>query len=153
MDLERQLLAQFATDHPAEVASALAAMSHQEAALVLDDLGPAAAASLLHYLPSLSAALALEQLSVEEAAAILTAVRPDIAAAILRTTPSERRAAVVACFPPRLQTAIANLLIYAEDTAGALMTRKCSPHSSWSRCAKCSRGSSTIPRTPSTIST
>ena len=121
MDLERQLLAQFATDHPAEVASALAAMSHQEAALVLDDLEPAAAASLLHYLPSLSAALALEQLSVEEAAAILTAVRPDIAAAILRTTPSERRAAVVACFPPRLQTAIANLLIYAEDTAGALM--------------------------------
>ena len=121
MNLEQQLLAQFATDHPAEVASALAAMSHREAALVLSDLAPAVAAGLLHYLPSLSAALALEQLSVEEAAAILIAARPDIAASILRATSGERRAAVIACFPPRLQAAIANLLIYAEDTAGALM--------------------------------
>lgn len=121
MNLERQLLAQFATDHPAEVASALAAMSHQEAALVLGDLAPAVAAGLLHYLPSLSAALALEQLSVEEAAAVLTAVRPDIAASILRATSSERRAAAIAGFPSRLQTVISSLLIYAEDTAGALM--------------------------------
>ena len=121
MNLERQLLAQFATDHPAEVASALAAMSHREAALVLGDLAPAAAASLLHYLPSLSAALALEQLAAEDAAAILIVVRPDIAAAILRTTPNERQAAVVECFPERRQAVIANLLIYAEDTAGALM--------------------------------
>ena len=96
-------------------------MSHREATLVLGDLAPTIAASLLHYLPSLSAALALEQLAAEKAAAILTAVRPDIAAAILRTTPSERRAAVVACFPARLQATISNLLIYAEDTAGALM--------------------------------
>ena len=121
MNLEQQLLAQFATDHPAEVASALAAMSHREAALVLGDLAPAVAAGLLHYLPSLSAALALEQLSTEEAAAVLIAVRPDIAAPILRATPSERRAAVIACFPPRLQATISSLLIYAEDTAGALM--------------------------------
>ena len=96
-------------------------MSHREAALVLGDLAPAAAAGLLHHLPSLSAALALEQLAAEKAAAILTAVRPDIAAAILRTTPNERRAAVVECFPERRQALIANLLIYAEDTAGALM--------------------------------
>ena len=121
MNLERQLLTQFATDHPAEVASALAALSHREAALVLGDLAPTVAAGLLHYLPSLSAARALEQLAAEEAAAILTAVRPDIAASILRTTPSERRAAVIACFPPRLQATISSLLIYAEDTAGALM--------------------------------
>ena len=99
-------------------------MSHREAALVLGDLAPAAAAGLLHYLPSLSAALALEQLSVEEAAAILIAVRPDIAASILRATPSERQAAVIACFPPRLQAVVSNLLIYAEDTAGALMDPK-----------------------------
>ena len=121
MNLEQQLLAQFATDHPAEVASALAAMPHREAALVLGDLAPTAAAGLLHYLPSLSAALALAQLSIEEAAAILIAVRPDIAASILRATPNERRAAVVECFPERRQAVIANLLIYAEDTAGALM--------------------------------
>ena len=121
MNLERQLLAQFATDHPSEVACDLAAMSSQEAALVLGDLAPAVAAGLLHYLPSLAAALALEQLSAEEAAAILVAVRPDIAASILRATPSERRSAVVDHFPSRLQAVIANLLIYAEDTAGALM--------------------------------
>jgi len=121
VNLEQQLLAQFATEHPAEVTSALAAMPHREAALVLGDLAPTAAAGLLHYLPSLSAALALAQLSIEEAAAILTDVRPDIAAAILRATPSERRAAVVECFPERRQAVIANLLIYAEDTAGALM--------------------------------
>ena len=121
MNLEQQLLAQFATDHPQEVASTLAAMSHREATLVLGDLAPAVAAGLLHYLPSLSAALALEQLAAEEAAAILIAVRPDIAAAILRATPSERRSAVVDHFPSRLQAVIANLLIYAEDTAGALM--------------------------------
>ena len=96
-------------------------MSHREAALVLGDLAPAVAAGLLHYLPSLSAALALEQLSSEEAAAILIAVRPDIAAPILRATSSERRAAVIAGFPSRLRAAISNLLIYAEDTAGALM--------------------------------
>ena len=96
-------------------------MSHREAALVLGDLAPAAAAGLLHYLPSLSAALALEQLSTAEAAAILTAVRPDIAASILRATPSERRAPVIACFPSRFQEVISSLLIYAEDTAGALM--------------------------------
>ena len=96
-------------------------MSHREAALVLGDLAPAVAAGLLHYLPSLSAALALEQLSTEEAAAVLIAVRPDIAAPILRATPNERRAAVIAGFPSRLRAAIANLLIYAEDTAGALM--------------------------------
>ena len=121
MNLEQQLLAQFATDHPAEVAAALAAMSHREAALVIGDLAPAVAAGLLHYLPSLSAALALEQLSTEEAAAVLIAVRPDIAATILRATPSEHRAAVIACFPPRLRAEISDLLIYAEDTAGALM--------------------------------
>lgn len=121
MNLEQQFLAQFATDHPAEVASALAAMSHRESSLVLGDLAPAVAAGLLHYLPSLSAALALEQLSVEEAAAILIAVRPDIAASILQATPSERRAAVIACFPRRLQAVVSNLLIYAEDTAGAIM--------------------------------
>ena len=96
-------------------------MSHREVALVLGDLAPAAAAGLLHYLPSLSAALALEQLSAEEAAAVLIAVRPDIAASILRATPSERRADVIACFPPHLRTTISDLLIYAEDTAGALM--------------------------------
>ncbi len=121
MNLERQLLVQFATDHPAEVASALAAMSHREAALVLGDLAPAVAAGLLHFLPALSAALALEQLAAQEAAAILTAGRPDIAAAILRTMASKCRATVIACFPPRRQAAIASLLIYAEDTAGALM--------------------------------
>ena len=121
MNLEQQLLAQFATDHPQEVASTLAAMSHREATLVLGNLAPAVAAGLLHYLPSLSAALALDQLAAEEAAAILIAVRPDIAAAILRATPSERRSAVVDHFPSRLQAVIANLLIYAEDTAGALM--------------------------------
>ena len=121
MNLEQQLLARFATDHPQEVASTLVAMSHREAALVLGDLAPAVAAGLLHYLPSLSAALALEQLAAEEAAAILIAVRPDIAASILRATPNERRAAVVECFPERRQAVIANLLIYAEDTAGALM--------------------------------
>ena len=96
-------------------------MSSQEAALVLGDLAPAVAAGLLHYLPSLSAALALEQLSAEEAAAILVATRPDIAVPILRATPSERRTAVVDLFPSRLQAVIANQLIYAEDTAGALM--------------------------------
>ena len=96
-------------------------MSHREAALVLGDLAPAVAAGLLHYLPYLSAALALEQLSTEDTAAILIAVRPDIAASILRATPSERRAAAIACFPSRLQTVISSLLIYAEDTAGALM--------------------------------
>ena len=121
MNLERQLLTQFATDHPAEVARDLAAMSSQEAALVLGDLAPAVAAGLLHYLPSLSAAFALEQLCTEEAAAILIAVRPDIAAPILRTTPSKRRTAVVDHFPSRLQATISSLLIYAEDTAGALM--------------------------------
>ena len=121
MNLEQQLLAQFATDHPAEVASVLAAMPHREAALVLGDLAPTAAAGLLHYLPSLSAALALAQLSIEEAAAIFTDVRPDIAAAILRATPSEHQATVIACLPPRLQAVVANLLVYAEDTAGALM--------------------------------
>ena len=121
MNLERQLLTQFATDHPAEVARDLAAMSSQEAALVLGDLAPAVAAGLLHYLPSLSAAFALEQLCTEEAAAILIAVRPDIAAPILRTTPSKRRTAVVNHFPSRLQATISSLLIYAEDTAGALM--------------------------------
>lgn len=96
-------------------------MSHREAALVLGDLAPAVAAGLLHYLPSLSAAFALEQLAAEDTAAILIAVRPDIAASILRATPSERRATVIACFPSRLRAAISNLLIYAEDTAGALM--------------------------------
>ncbi len=121
MNLDQQLLAQFATDHPAEVTGVLAGMSHQEAALVLGDLAPAVAAGLLHYLPSLSAALALEQLSTEAAAAILSTVRPDLAAAILRATPSQRQAAILACFPSRRQAAIANLLIYAEDTAGALM--------------------------------
>ena len=121
MNLERQLLTQFATDHPAEVACDLAAMSSQEAALVLGDLAPAVAAGLLHYLPSLSAAFALEQLCTEEEAAILIAVRPDIAAPILRTTPSKRRTAVVNHFPSRLQATISSLLIYAEDTAGALM--------------------------------
>ncbi len=121
MNLERQLLTQFATDYPAEVACDLAAMSSQEAALVLGDLAPAVAAGLLHYLPSLSAAFALEQLCTEEAAAILIAVRPDIAAPILRTTPSKRRTAVVNHFPSRLQATISSLLIYAEDTAGALM--------------------------------
>lgn len=121
MNLERQLLTQFATDHPAEVARDLAAMSSQEAALVLGDLAPAVAAGLLHYLPSLSAAFALEQLCTEEEAAILIAVRPDIAAPILRTTPSKRRTAVVNHFPSRLQATISSLLIYAEDTAGALM--------------------------------
>ena len=121
MNLERQLLTQFATDHPAEVARDLAAMSSQEAALVLGDLAPAVAAGLLHYLPSLSAAFALEQLCTEEAAAILIAVRPDIAAPILRTTPSKRRTAVVNHFPSRLQATVSSLLIYAEDTAGALM--------------------------------
>ena len=121
MNLERQLLTQFATDYPAEVACDLAAMSSQEAALVLGDLAPAVAAGLLHYLPSLSAAFALEQLCTEEAVAILIAVRPDIAAPILRTTPSKRRTAVVNHFPSRLQATISSLLIYAEDTAGALM--------------------------------
>ena len=96
-------------------------MPYRETALVLGDLAPAVAASLLHYLPSLAAALALAQLSIEEAAAILTDVRPDIAAAILRATPSEHQATVIACFAPRLQAVISNLLIYAEDTAGALM--------------------------------
>ena len=96
-------------------------MSSQEAALVLGDLAPAVAAGLLHYLPSLSAAFALEQLCTEEAAAIFIAVRPDIAAPILRTTPSKRRTAVVNHFPSRLQATISSLLIYAEDTAGALM--------------------------------
>ena len=122
MNLERQLLTQFATDHPAEVARDLAAMSSQEAALVLGDLAPAVAAGLLHYLPSLSAAFALEQLCTEEAAAILIAVRPDIAAPILRARPrASAEAAVVNHFPSRLQATISSLLIYAEDTAGALM--------------------------------
>lgn len=121
MNLERQLLAQFATEHPAEVASVLAGMSHEEAALVLGDLAPEAAAGLLYCLPPLSAALALEQLSAEAAGAILTAVRPDMAATILRATPNERRDEVRACLPVRRQAVIANLLGYAEDTAGALM--------------------------------
>ena len=71
-------------------------------------------------------------------------MRPDIAASILRATPSERRAAAIACFPSRLQTVISSLLIYAEDTAGALMDPEVLTAFEQSRCTKCSHGSSAI---------
>ncbi len=95
---------------PADAADFVAHLPHEWAVEVLDQ-------------PTFEwASEVLESLAVEKAVAVLEGMSTDRAADVLRWVEDDVRDRLQALLSPEAKAAIAHLLTYPEDTAGALMT-------------------------------
>ncbi len=105
-----------------------------ELADLLEDLGRLERRELLETLDADTAADALEEMnphdllgvlrdaSTERAAQLLSSMEPDEAADALRDLPEDEREDVLTAMPEAAESELRDLLGYAEDTAGGLMT-------------------------------
>ena len=121
MELERSLLAAFASKHPTQTARAIESLAPAAAAEVVAGTPEDAAAAVLPKLSPLTAARVLALVSLDHAASTLSRTRRDVTAAILRATPVELRGALLDALESEVRRAVEPLLRFSEGTAGALM--------------------------------
>lgn len=107
--------------HPAPAAAALDRLPAADAAAVLEDVAPRRAAGVLARMSPHTATELLEQIGIEAAAALLEELDQEVAARLTRRLTEKRRDAVFANLPSRTRRTLETLLVFPENTAGALM--------------------------------
>jgi flagellar motility protein MotE (MotC chaperone) len=116
------LLALYEGMRPADLANVLHDLSQKrrnEVAAALDD---ERLADVLEELPEDEQVEILETLEVERAADVLEAMAPDDAADLLSEMPEGQAARLLELMEPDEADPVRRLLLYADDTAGGLMT-------------------------------
>lgn len=103
----------------AEVINELAPKRRLEVVSALDD---ERLADVLEELPEEDQVEILSELANERAADVLEAMQPDDAADLLSELPQEQREQLLALMEPGEAADVRRLLLYADDTAGGLMT-------------------------------
>ena len=116
------LVAEFADMNPADVAQELHDMDHEQRGEVLDALDDELLAEALEELPEEEQIEVISTLDTERAADILEEMDPDDAADLIRDLPDGVAQDLLAHMEPDEAKDLRRLLIYAEYTAGGMMT-------------------------------
>jgi CBS domain-containing protein len=116
------LLAAFERLRPADLASLLHDLSHKRRAEVAAALDDERLADVLEELPEDEQVELLGGLADERAADVLEAMGPDDAADLLGELPAEEAEKLLRLMEPEEAAPVRRLLVYADDTAGGMMT-------------------------------
>ncbi|MGI8835433.1 MAG: magnesium transporter MgtE N-terminal domain-containing protein [Pyrinomonadaceae bacterium] len=108
--------------HPVEIARLAEALSYHHGSEVVESLDDETAAETLEEMPSEQQARILGDMDEERAADILEWMSPDEAADVLGDLPEEKAEELLGLMEDQEQAEVAELLPYADDTAGGLMT-------------------------------
>ncbi len=110
--------------HPVEIARLAEAFSYQQGAEIVESLDDETAAEMLEEMPAQRQAQILGDMDEERAADILEHMSPDEAADVLGDLPEEKAEGLLLRMEDEEQADVAELLVYADDTAGGLMTNE-----------------------------
>ena len=108
--------------HPVEIARLAEAFSYQQGAEIVESLDDETAAETLEEMAAARQAQILGDMDEERAADILERMSPDEAADVLGDLPEEKAEELLKRMEDDEQSEVAELLPYADDTAGGLMT-------------------------------
>ena len=108
--------------HPVEIARLAEAFSYQQGAEIVESLDDETAAETLEEMAAERQAQILGDMDEERAADILECMSPDEAADVLGDLPEEKAEDLLNRMEDDEQFEVAELLPYADDTAGGLMT-------------------------------
>lgn len=108
--------------HPVEIARLAEAFSYQQGAEIVESLDDETAAETLEEMAASRQAQILGDMDEERAADILERMSPDEAADVLGDLPEEKAEDLLKRMDDDEQSEVAELLPYADDTAGGLMT-------------------------------
>lgn len=108
--------------HPVEIARLAQTLSYHQGAEVVESLDDETAAETLEEMPEERQARILGEMDEERAADILEWMSPDEAADVLGDLPEEKAEDLFNRMEIEEQQTVAELLPYADDTAGGLMT-------------------------------
>lgn len=108
--------------HPVEIARLAEAFSYQHGAEIVESLDDETAAETLEEMAAERQAQILGDMDEERAADILEHMSPDEAADVLLDLPEDKAEDLLNLMEDEEQSDVAELLPYADDTAGGLMT-------------------------------
>src|SRR5881392_1272082 len=108
--------------HPVEIARLAESLSYQHGAEIVESLDDETAAETLEEMAAERQAQILGDMDEERAADILEHMSPDEAADVLGDLPEEKAEDLLSRMEDEEQLDVAELLSYADDTAGGLMT-------------------------------
>jgi len=108
--------------HPVEIARLAEALSYHHGSEVVEALDDEIAAETLEEMPPEQQARIIGDMDEERAADILEWMSPDEAADVLGDLPEEKAEELLGLMEGEEQADVAELLPYADDTAGGLMT-------------------------------
>ena len=108
--------------HPVEIARLAEAFSYQQGAEIVESLDDETAAETLEEMAAERQAQILGDMDEERAADILEHMSPDEAADVLLDLPEDKAEDLLNRMEDEEQSEVAELLPYADDTAGGLMT-------------------------------
>lgn len=108
--------------HPVEIARLAEALSYHQGAEVVESLDDETAAETLEEMPASAQARIIGDMDEERAADILEWMSPNEAADVLGDLPEEKAEELFNLMEGEEQADVAELLPYADDTAGGLMT-------------------------------
>ena len=108
--------------HPVEIARLAEALSYHHGSEVVESLDDETAAETLEEMAAQQQARILGEMDEERAADILEWMSPDEAADVLGDLPEEKAEELLGLMEGEEQADVAELLPYADDTAGGLMT-------------------------------
>src|SRR5437773_10265573 len=108
--------------HPVEIARLAEAFSYQQGAEIVESLDDETAAETLEEMPAQRQAQILGDMDEERAADTLEYMSPDEAADVLGDLAEEKAEDLLNLMADEDQSEVAELLPYADDTAGGLMT-------------------------------
>lgn len=108
--------------HPVEIARLAEALSYQQGAEIVESLDDETAAETLEEMDDEQQARIIGDMDEERAADILEWMSPDDAADVLGDLPEEQAEEILSLMEGEEQADVAELLPYADDTAGGLMT-------------------------------
>src|SRR5438132_2175523 len=108
--------------HPVEIARLAEAFSYPQGAEIVELLDDETAAETLEEMPAQRQAQILGDMDEERAADILEYMSPDEAADVLGDLPEQKAEDLLNRMEDEEQSEVAELLPYADDTAGGLMT-------------------------------
>src|SRR5947209_16229329 len=108
--------------HPVEIARLAEAFSYQHGAAIVESLDDETAAETLEEMAAARQAQILSDMAEERAADILEHMSPDEAADVLGDLPQDKAEDLLNRMEDEEQSEVAELLTYADDTAGGLMT-------------------------------
>lgn len=108
--------------HPADIATIIHQLTPEQGARVLERLDDETAADTMEEIATERQVQILEDLPEEKAALILQEMGPDEVADLLSRLPEEQATKMLRQMEPEASEEVQELLEYAEDTAGGLMT-------------------------------